>query len=115
MALKIGDLKWPSKVVGHKCRRMCSTVNNENIVKIHIQKQTSCTKIVILTHKSPFPSDNMGQGLSTAINPPPLTCQHCLVDGVIDVGRYIYYRRRCDDANESIDNRHRSAFKKTKR
>ena len=57
----------------------------------------------------------MGQGLSTAINPPPLTLQHCLVDGVIDVGRYIYYRRRYNDANESINYRHRRAPNKWKR
>ena len=52
----------------------------------------------------------MGQELSTAINPPPLTLQHCLIDGVLDVGRYKYYRRRCDDANEIIENNHRSAL-----
>ena len=56
----------------------------------------------------------MGQGLSTAINPPPLTLQHCLLDGVIDVGRYTYYRRRCDYANEFVENHRRSALKKRK-
>ena len=57
----------------------------------------------------------MGQGISTAINPPPLTLQHCLIDGVLDVGRYTYYRRRCDDVNGIIEKHHRSVLKKRKR
>ena len=57
----------------------------------------------------------MGQGISTAINPPPLTLQHCLIDGVLDVGRYTYYRRRCDDDNEIIEIHHKRALKKRKR
>ena len=56
----------------------------------------------------------MGQGISTTINHPPLTLQHCLIDGVLDVGRYTYYRRRCDDVNEIIEKHHRSVLKKRK-
>ena len=57
----------------------------------------------------------MGQEISTAINPPPLTLQHCLIDGFLDVGRYTYHRRRCDDVNEIIENHRRSLLKKRKR
>ena len=36
----------------------------------------------------------MGQDISTALNPPPLTLTHCIVDGNINIGRYCIYKRR---------------------
>ena len=38
----------------------------------------------------------MGQDLTKAITPPPLTLTQCFVDGQIDIARYMYYRRRID-------------------
>lgn len=57
----------------------------------------------------------MGQDISTAINQPPLTLHHCFVDGHIDLSRYYYYKRRCDNHNKSINIGRRNAFKKRKR
>ena len=36
----------------------------------------------------------MGQDISTAVNPPPLTLTHCFVDGNIHIGRYCILKRR---------------------
>ena len=38
----------------------------------------------------------MGQDLTKSITPPPLSLTQCLVDGQIDIARYIFYRRRID-------------------
>ena len=38
----------------------------------------------------------MGQNLSSSITPPPLTLQDCLVDGEMNLSRFIYYRRQLD-------------------
>ena len=45
----------------------------------------------------------MGQDISKHLTPPPLTLQDCLVDGRVDIIRYIYYKRRMDDLDESFD------------
>ena len=42
----------------------------------------------------------MGQELSTAITPPPLTLRDCLVNGRIDITRYFYYRRSLEFYDE---------------
>ena len=39
----------------------------------------------------------MGNKIGQSITPPPLTLQHCLINGRIDFARYRYYRRRQDD------------------
>ena len=36
----------------------------------------------------------MGQDISQAVLPPPLTLTHCFVDGNIDMGRYFIFKRR---------------------
>ena len=38
----------------------------------------------------------MGQDISRAITPPPLTLQDCIVDGRVDISRYLYFRRTSD-------------------
>ena len=45
----------------------------------------------------------MGQDLSKAITPPPLTLQDCTVQGRIDITRYLYYRRTLDHYMEADD------------
>ena len=47
-----------------------------------------------ITFHNPLVPQVMGQDLSTAINPPPLTLTHCFVDGNIDLSRYYIYKRR---------------------
>ena len=39
----------------------------------------------------------MGQDVSKSITPPPLSLQDCLINGQIDIIRYIYYRSKIDD------------------
>ena len=38
----------------------------------------------------------MGQDISLAVTPPPMTLQDCLVNGRIDIARYSYYTRTLD-------------------
>ena len=38
----------------------------------------------------------MGTSILTALTPPPLTLQDCVVNGEIHLARYYYYRRRLD-------------------
>ena len=56
----------------------------------------------------------MEQNISTAINPPPLTLQYCLVDGYIDVSRSYLCKRRCNNHDKLISIVRRNAFKKRK-
>ena len=44
----------------------------------------------------------MGQNISKSISPPPLTLQHCLVDGELDLARYVYFKRRSDELDSSF-------------
>ena len=58
----------------------------------------------------------MGQGISKAVNPPPLTLIHCFVDGNIDMGRYYVYKRRRAEQDTALvkyhmnSKRRRNAF-----
>ena len=61
----------------------------------------------------------MGQGISKAVNPPPLTLTHCFVDGSIDIGRYYVYQRRRAEQDTALakchinSKRRREAFSLT--
>ena len=49
----------------------------------------------------------MGQDLSTALTPPPLTLQDCIVNRRFDITRYLYFRRTLDhyeDVEDIISN-----------
>ena len=48
----------------------------------------------------------MGQDISTAVNPPPLTLTHCFVDGKMNIGRYYIYKRRQALHDECVGMRH---------
>ena len=56
----------------------------------------------------------MGQGISKAVNPPPLTLTHCFVDGNVDMGRYYVYKRRRLEQDTALSKCHMNA-KKTKK
>lgn len=43
----------------------------------------------------------MGNNIAKSIIPPPLSLQACLVDGRLDIARYLYYRRRQEWINNS--------------
>ena len=45
----------------------------------------------------------MGQNLSTAITPPPLTFQDCVSDGKVHIERYFYFKRREEQMNADLD------------
>ena len=38
----------------------------------------------------------MGQGISSATIPPPLTLRDCLINGRLDLAQYTWYRRSCE-------------------
>ena len=44
----------------------------------------------------------MGQNISNSISPPPLTLQHCLVDGKLDLACYVYFKCRSDELDSSF-------------
>ena len=54
----------------------------------------------------------MGQDLSTAINPAPLTLTRCFVDGNIDLSRYYIYKRRCAEQDKALVVYRMNAIKK---
>ena len=45
----------------------------------------------------------MGQNISKNSTPPPLTLQDCLVDGKLDIVRYLYFKRRMDAFDEQFE------------
>ena len=54
----------------------------------------------------------MGNDISKAFTPPPLTLRDCLVDGQIDLARYrLYVRRTYEDEYEDI---HQTRLNKSK-
>ena len=54
----------------------------------------------------------MGQDISKAVNPPPLTLTHCFLDGNIDLGRYCVYRRRLAQADKDLVKHHKNNRKR---
>ena len=56
----------------------------------------------------------MGNDISNAIIPPSLLFQNCLINGQIDIVRYIYYKRKLDHRLELIDARSGRSYKKRK-
>ena len=55
----------------------------------------------------------MGQDISKSITPPPLSLTDCLVEGKIDLARYIYHQKRTYGI--SIDSQFMSISKTRKR
>ena len=54
-----------------------------------------------------YVSIRMGQDLSIALIPPPLTLQDCIINGRFDITRYLYFRRTLDhyeDVDHIISN-----------
>ena len=44
----------------------------------------------------------MGQDISKAVHPPPLTLTHCFLDGKFHFGRYYSYKRRCSEHDKKV-------------
>ena len=68
---------------------------------------------------SSFTSESsiMGQGISSAVTPPPLTLRNCLINGRFDVAKYRWYRRSRDlykeleeDCTRSRKRKHSQVF-----
>lgn len=57
----------------------------------------------------------MGQDISKAFTPPPLSFRDCLVDGQINLARYIVYRRRQYQDEDYEDDIHQIRMNKRKR
>ena len=54
-----------------------------------------------IAHRTSQTSQSMGNNIAKSIIPPPLSLQACLVDGRLDIARYLYYRRRQEWINNS--------------
>ena len=46
----------------------------------------------------------MGQDISTAFNPPPLSLRQCFIDDKFSLPHYLIYRRRRNAANQRFQN-----------
>ena len=92
--------------------------NNEIISKKQKHSQSFPTNSHFeksqITFHNPLVHQVMGQDLSTAINPPPLTLTHCFVDDNIDLSRYYIYKCRRAEQDKAFVVYRMNATKKKK-
>ena len=53
----------------------------------------------------------MGSNLSKSITPPPISFQDCLINGNVDIARYLYYCRKKDDFWLNKKRKYKEVFK----
>ena len=56
----------------------------------------------------------MGSDLSKYIKPTPLTLRDCIIDGVLNVNTYWYYRKQLDSHMQSLEIRNSGSHNKRK-